>query len=213
MTKENKISLVIFTLFLVYGIQGFFSLKAFIIPFFLNKLFYLAAAIIFYVIWFVKKQSEKKYENQLESNESKTTSSLPLLLLILMSAAWVAGDPYSTEFIAYTFNGYEAASIFENYYVILVGLIVFTLCWSFFAFKILSYLNDNWKKIVLVLFYIASLFMFFIADSFWQKLFFPISAIALAFIISKKENKTLETFSAWLNLVALLEGLTFFIPD
>ena len=198
MGKENKVSLVIFTLFLVYGIQGYFAAKAFIIPFFLNKLFYLLAAVIFLGLWLFNKKEKN--------------SILPPILLVVISLAWIFGDPYSTEFLAYSFNAYEGFMIFENFYLILTSLIVFILCLFYFAWNIYRLQKTGIGKTFVIILFGLSISAFVASDPIWQKILLPIVAVLLAYSISKNTSRTSEIFSAWINLVALLEVLTLLIP-
>ncbi|MCH2236073.1 MAG: hypothetical protein MK078_17695 [Crocinitomicaceae bacterium] len=199
MGKENKVSLAIFTLFLVYGVQGYFSASAFIIPFFLNKLFYLITSLVFLGIWILRKNQE--------------ISLLPPILLTLMSAAWVISDPYSTEFLAYTFNAYESFMIFDNFYLIILSLITFVSCLSYFVWEIFKLQKKGLGKILLIFLYGLTVFGFVASNPIWLKILLPINAILLAYSLSKIATRSSEAFSAWLNLVALLELLTLLIPD
>lgn len=212
MTTENKIVFSIFSVFLIYGIQSYFASGSFIVPIFLNKLFYLLASLLFCAASLISSFKSKPKKSVQKSHK---TYHISLVVLVVLNLSWVVGDTDSTNFITGTFHLYNIVHYFENFEVIITSFVCFVLAVGYFFILLGNGFHHLFLRLVIVLLGITFVYFSVFEYGILNKLVLIGIGLFISLLLIMRElnsSKSIEVFSSWLKLIILLEALTFLTP-
>lgn len=189
MYRELKIVVSVFLFFIVYGLSSFFSLGAFVTPYFFGKLILVIVSVLFFILNVRVKQSY-------------------FLLFALVTMICLALiDDFTVQFLAERFR-WESLLPFVN--SLFFAYLSFAIFLGFYLTSIVIFhksIRRNWLTLLLLVLFLATIVLFIVKVNYLQEIIFG-SFLLVYFIVVNRFNHIEKNV---LSIIASLFFLQFLV--